>query len=267
MKLRRDLEERRERRSRGGTSLKDKAVSRNFQVMGTWLAQQMWETRRWARSGEGRTTRAELRMELSCTAHTMGSMFLSCAALVSSITASHTPPPPTPSMGTADAVAAMGDSAGWETLSLYLSIYLSICLWVCRESEDWRERPEGRGSSAEVVEREKESEWSSFPLCPFNRGMFQHRTYFSFSTERVRRKPLAGLRDSDTHGRQKIRQGSSLGGAPFENLWPRCQSSTDRRRGMAVGPSFSSRQAIPLRQIQDWAGSLIASFSGESKSH
>ena len=85
----RDLVERRARTSIGGAILTVKAFSRNFHVRGTWLSKQMCETNTWASSTDGKLTPAALRFALSCTAHVSASMFLSCAAFVSSNTPSH----------------------------------------------------------------------------------------------------------------------------------------------------------------------------------
>lgn len=86
-----DLVERRAITSRGGTILAVIAFSRNFHMIGTWLSQQIWETRSWASSTDGKETPAELRVELNWTAQSSGSQFLSCADFVSSNTVSHKP--------------------------------------------------------------------------------------------------------------------------------------------------------------------------------
>jgi len=90
MKVMACLVERRARTSKGGTRLKERAFSRNFHVMGMWLSKQIWETNRWASSIEGKSTPAELRLELSWIAHSCGSQFLTWADLVSSSTESQT---------------------------------------------------------------------------------------------------------------------------------------------------------------------------------
>ena len=84
------LVERRARTSKGGARLKKRAFSRNFHVIGTWLSKQMWETNRRASSIEGKSTPAEFRLELSSVAHRYGSLFLTWADMVCSITESHT---------------------------------------------------------------------------------------------------------------------------------------------------------------------------------
>lgn len=77
------LVERRAMTSIGGAILTVNAFSRNFHVMGTLFSKQMWETNRWANSVDGKTTPAELRLELSWIAQSRGSLFFSCADLVS----------------------------------------------------------------------------------------------------------------------------------------------------------------------------------------
>jgi len=84
-----DLVERRARTNRGGPILNTKAVSRSFQALGTLLDQQIWDTRSSATSVDGIEMPAELRLEESSMAHTNGSVFLSWANFVSSITLSH----------------------------------------------------------------------------------------------------------------------------------------------------------------------------------
>lgn len=65
--------ERRARTSKGGTILKINAFSRNFQEMGLLFSQQIWETKRFATSGEGRETPAEFNCEERWIAHINGS--------------------------------------------------------------------------------------------------------------------------------------------------------------------------------------------------
>ena len=86
-----NLLERRARTSIGGAILPETAFSRNFHVIGTLLAQQIWDTRRCASSGDGSEVPAELRIDESWTAHRRGSLFRSWADLVSSSTLSHRP--------------------------------------------------------------------------------------------------------------------------------------------------------------------------------
>lgn len=84
------LVERSARTSKGGARLRERAFSRSFHVIGTWLSKQMWETNRRASSNEGKSTPAELRLELSWIAHRCGSLFLTWADMVCSRTESHT---------------------------------------------------------------------------------------------------------------------------------------------------------------------------------
>lgn len=86
------LVERRARRREGGMILREAAVCRSFQAMGEWLSQKKWETKRRARSTEGRVTapeEEERRVEITSDAHTLGSVFLSTATSVCRITAFH----------------------------------------------------------------------------------------------------------------------------------------------------------------------------------
>lgn len=84
-----DLLDRRARTRIGGAILTARAFSRNFHVMGTLLAQHMWETSKWASSVDGRTTPAELSIEESWIAHNSGSVPLAWAPLVTSKALSH----------------------------------------------------------------------------------------------------------------------------------------------------------------------------------
>lgn len=83
------LWERRARTSRGGTIVTVIAFSRSFQERGVWFSQKMWETRRWARSGDGREIPAAERVKRSSRAHWSGSTFFSWADLISDVTDSH----------------------------------------------------------------------------------------------------------------------------------------------------------------------------------
>lgn len=80
--------ERRARTSIGWTMLRAKALSRNFQMIGTLLSQQMWETKALATSTEGRETPMAFKLEESLIAHRNGSLPFCWADWVSSTTLS-----------------------------------------------------------------------------------------------------------------------------------------------------------------------------------
>lgn len=83
-----DLVESKARTRTGGTTLKLKAFSSNFQEMGALLCQQMWDTKRVANSGEGRETPAEFKWDDKWSAHNIGSPPFFSAIFVSSRTLS-----------------------------------------------------------------------------------------------------------------------------------------------------------------------------------
>lgn len=84
-----NLVERRATRSNGGRRLSEEAMSRSFQAVGEWWFQNKWETKRWARSTEGRVTAVERSDEVICDAHTLGSVLFIKAELVWRRIASH----------------------------------------------------------------------------------------------------------------------------------------------------------------------------------
>lgn len=84
-----NLVERRATRRNGGRRLSEAAMSRSFQAVGEWWFQNKWETKRWARSTEGRVTAVERSVEVICDAHTLGSVLFIKAELVWRRIASH----------------------------------------------------------------------------------------------------------------------------------------------------------------------------------
>lgn len=76
-----NIVERRAMRSNGGRRLSEVAMSRSFQTVGEWWFQNKWETKRRARSTEGRVTAEERSMEVICDAHTLGQVC--CSAKLS----------------------------------------------------------------------------------------------------------------------------------------------------------------------------------------